>query len=112
MKRTLSFCAGLCAVALSSGAMAAEGGRAEWMRGSFGLSAHWTAQCAMEDGTCLPFEEAVNRFDVKRFADVLDAVGARHCIFTVAHGLQMLPCPNAALDAISEGDKLPITQSS
>ena len=103
MKRTLAFCAGICAVALSSDAEAAEGGRAEWMRGSFGLSAHWTAQCAMEDGTHLPFEEAVNSFDVKRFADVLEAVGARHCIFTVAHGLQMLPCPNAALDAIDPG---------
>ena len=103
MKRTLAFCAGICAVALSSDAEAAEAGRADWMRGSFGLSVHWTAQCAMEDGTHLPFEEAVNGFDVKRFADVLEAVGARHCIFTVAHGLQMLPCPNAALDAIDPG---------
>ena len=82
---------------------AAVGGRADWMRGSFGLSVHWTAQCALEDGTCLPLEEAVDRFDVKRFADTLEAAGARHCIFTVAHGLQMLPCPNAALDAIDPG---------
>ena len=94
----------MAAVALAACAVNAEAaGRAEWMRGSFGLSVHWTAQCALEDGTQVPFEEAVDRFDVERFADALESVGARHCIFTIAHGLQKMPCPNAALDAIDSG---------
>ncbi len=94
----------MAAVAVAACAANAEAaGRAEWMRGSFGLSVHWTAQCALEDGTQVPFEEAVDRFDVERFADALESVGARHCIFTIAHGLQKMPCPNAALDAIDPG---------
>lgn len=92
----------MMAVALAA-FVGSAAGRAEWMRGSFGLSVHWTAQCALEDGTQLPFEEAVNRFDVERFAEALESVGARHCIFTITHGLQKMPCPNAALDAIDPG---------
>ena len=78
-------------------------GRAEWMRGSFGLGVHWTTGTAMEDGSQLPFDEAVERFDVERFADAIKAVGARHCLFTIAHAMQKLPCPNAALDRIDKG---------
>ena len=58
----------MMAVALAA-FVGSAAGRAEWMRGSFGLSVHWTAQCALENGTQLPFEEAVNRFDVERFAE-------------------------------------------
>ena len=101
MKRCFLTAAVLAASAAFADAQAA--GRAEWMRGSFGLSVHWTAQCALEDGSQIPFEEAVDRFDVERFADALESVGARHCIFTIAHGLQKMPCPNAALDAIDPG---------
>ena len=79
------------------------GGRAEWLRGSVGVSVHWTAAIPAADGSKVPFEEAVDRFDVKAFAGALAAVGARHIIFTTAHGLQYLPMPNAALDAIAPG---------
>lgn len=74
-----------------------------WMRGNFGVSVHWTAQIPCEDGTHLPFEEAVNAFDVNRFVADLEQLGAKHLIFTTAHGEQMLPGPNAALDAIEPG---------
>ena len=93
----LVFAAGACALA------AHGGGRADWMRGSFGISVHWTANCACADGACISFEEAVRDFDAERFAETLSEAGARHCIFTVTHALQKMPCPNAALDRIAPG---------
>jgi len=77
--------------------------RAAWMRGSVGLSVHWTAGIPSADGRKTSFEEAVNAFDVNRFAEKLKDLGAQHLIFTTAHGAQMLPMPNAALDTIAPG---------
>ena len=96
-KMALVFAAGACALA------AHGGGRADWMRGSFGISVHWTANCACADGARISFEEAVRDFDAERFAETLSEAGARHCIFTVTHALQKMPCPNAALDRIAPG---------
>ena len=96
---------GLLGAALLAAVAGAEpvASRAAWMRGSVGLSVHWTASIPSADGHKTSFEEAVNAFDVVRFADKLKALGAQHLIFTTAHGAQMLPMPNAALDAIAPG---------
>ena len=80
-----------------------RGGRADWLRGSVGVSVYWTAGIPAADGSKVPFSEAVDRFDVTAFADALASVGAKHLIFTTAHGLQVMPMPNAALDAIAPG---------
>lgn len=77
--------------------------RAEWMRGSAGISVHWTAALCTEDGFCPSFEDSVNAFNVTEFADALKYVGARHLIFTTAHAYQYMAMPNAALDAIAPG---------
>ncbi len=47
-----------------------------WMKGSFGLSFHWTSGSDCQDGTHLPYIEAVDRFDVMKVADMLSVVGA------------------------------------
>ena len=78
-------------------------GNARWMKGSVGISAHWTPECVRSDGTSVPYAEMVERFDTEAFAEALKKAGAQHCIFTLAHEYQMLPCPNAALDAIDPG---------
>ena len=49
-----------------------------WMRSNFGISVHWVSQSVLQDGTNLPYEEAVNRFDPEKFADTLAAAGAEH----------------------------------
>lgn len=77
--------------------------RADWMKGSVGISVHWTAALCTETGFCPPFEETVNAFDVERFAETLKSIGAKHLIFTTAHAYQYMAMPNAALDAISPG---------
>src|SRR6266700_2064803 len=58
----------------------------------FGISTHWTAQ-SQPVGTddWLPFEEAVNHFDAKRYAQETSDAGAQYIIFTSCHALQMLP---------------------
>lgn len=91
------------ALAASSGQDAPRVSRADWMRGSFGVSVHWVCGLPCADGTTIPFEDAVNGFDVKAFADSLAEVGARHLVFTTAHGRQVMAMPNAALDAIEPG---------
>ncbi|MBP5285511.1 MAG: hypothetical protein ILO34_05315, partial [Kiritimatiellae bacterium] len=93
----------LAALALPLCASAA-GGDVSWMKDSVGIGAHWTAQCVYDDGSePASFEEMVNAFDVDLFAGQLADAGATHLIFTLAHEFQLLPCPNAALDAIEPG---------
>ncbi len=75
----------------------------EWMRGSFGISVHWTADTVCQDGTALPYEEAVNRFDVNVFADTLADAGAKHCIFTLTHAKEYLAFPNPVLEKLLPG---------
>ena len=46
----------------------------------------------------LPFQKAVEAFDVKRFIDALVHAGADYLLFTAAHALQMLPAPHPVID--------------
>lgn len=77
-----------------------------WMAGSFGVSFHWTAKIVDNYGS-KNWEQAVNDFDVEKFADSVESFGAKHVIFTVAHAWQQLPCPCAALDSYISGRTTP-----
>ncbi len=74
-----------------------------WMRGSYGISVHWTADTVCQDGTALPYEEAVNRFNPDAFADSLAEAGAQHCIFTLTHAKEYLALPHPVLEKILPG---------
>ena len=74
-----------------------------WMRGSFGLSFHWTAQTVRRNGASSPWCDAVADFDPDALADALLSVGAKHCIFTLTHALQYLPMPHPLLDRLLPG---------
>lgn len=74
-----------------------------WMRSNFGISVHWVSQSVLQDGTNLPYEEAVNRFDPEKFADTLAAAGAEHCIFTLTHACEYLAMPNPFLEKLLPG---------
>ena len=70
----------------------------------FGISTHWTAQSQpVGKDDWLPFEEAVNRFDAKRYVQQAAKAGAEYIIFTSCHALQMLPAPCAAIDRVAPG---------
>ena len=74
-----------------------------WMKGSVGVSSHWTNRTRRLDGAEPAFTDAVDGFDVERYADALAGAGARHCIFTLAHAQQYLPCPLEELDRVLSG---------
>ena len=42
-----------------------------WMRGSFGVSFHWTAQTVRQAGPLSPWSDAVADFDPDALADAL-----------------------------------------
>jgi alpha-L-fucosidase len=69
----------------------------------FGIGIHWTAQTVPRRGTPLPFQEAVDAFDVNRFAEQFDYAGADYLLLTAAHALQMLPAPHPVIDKLLPG---------
>ena len=69
----------------------------------YGVGVHWTAQTVPRKGPPLPFQKAVDAFDVKRFVDGLVYAGADYLLFTSAHALQMLPAPHPVIDKILPG---------
>jgi alpha-L-fucosidase len=69
----------------------------------YGVGVHWTAQTVPRHGTPLPFQKAVDAFDVGKFVERLVYAGADHLLFTAAHALQMLPAPHPVIDKILPG---------
>lgn len=69
----------------------------------FGIGVHWTAQTVPRRGPALPFQKAVDAFDLKRFMEQFEQSGADYLLFTAAHALQMLPAPHPVLDRLLPG---------
>jgi hypothetical protein len=104
--------------ALAAGTTAALGGRAlrgeegaeyqradtDWLaRCRLGIGVHWTAQTVPRHGPPVPFQEAVEAFDLDGFIAAVVHAGADYVLFTATHALQMLPAPHPAIDAILPG---------
>ena len=65
----------------------AKGARAntDWFVASkYGIMVYWIPDAAPPEGTAKPYEQAVNDFDVKAFARMVDETGAGYVIFHVA----------------------------
>lgn len=69
----------------------------------YGIGVHWTTWTAPRQGPVKPFPQAVEEFDVERFADQAAEAGAGHVLFTANHALHWLPCPNPEVDRILPG---------
>lgn len=69
----------------------------------YGIGVHWTAQTTPRRGEPLPFQIAVEAFDLAAFTDAIIDSGAEYLIFTSAHALQKLPGPNPVIDEILPG---------
>ena len=69
----------------------------------YGVGVHWTAQTVPRHGSPLPFQKAVDAFDVRKFVDQLTYAGADYLLFTATHALQMLPAPHPVIDKILPG---------
>lgn len=66
----------------------------EWLiKAGYGVMFHWTSQSINPDGSHKSFKEAVNSFDVAKFANMVEETGAGYVIFTIGHAEQYCPAP-------------------
>lgn len=66
----------------------------EWLnKSAYGLMFHWTSQSVNADGSHKNYEQAVNDFNVEKFANMVDETGAGYVIFTIGHAEQYCPAP-------------------
>ena len=76
----------------------------DWLsRCRFGVGVHWTAKTLPRSGAPLPFQKAVDAFDLDGFVAAVVHTGADYVLFTATHALQMLPAPNPVIDRILVG---------
>jgi len=76
----------------------------EWMaKAGYGLMFHWTSQSVGKDGTHKPYAQAVDDFDVKRFAEMVEETGAGYVILTIGHAESYCPGPIKAWEKYHPG---------
>jgi hypothetical protein len=76
----------------------------EWLtKCGYGVMFHWTSQSVNPDGSNKPYEQAVNDFDVKKFADMIEETGAGYVIFTIGHAEQYCPAPIKSWEKCHQG---------
>ena len=108
-RQFIGMTAGLACLGGASLSAAEEGkpyvrANTDWLaKCRYGIGIHWTAQTVPRKGPPLPFQKAVDAFDVKRFVDGAVYAGADYLLFTSAHALQMLPAPHPVIDKILPG---------
>jgi hypothetical protein len=76
----------------------------DWMvQAKYGVMVHWTSQSKPEQGRPLAYCQAVRGFDVQKFADMLDEMGAGYVVFTTSHAEFYFPGPSTVIDEILPG---------
>ena len=84
----------------------AEASRAstEWLvKAGYGLMFHWTSKSVNPDGSNKPYEQAVNEFDVKKFAEMVEETGAGYVFLTIGHAEQYCPAPIQSWEKVHPG---------
>ena len=76
----------------------------EWLaKAGYGLMFHWTSQSVGKDGTHKPYAQAVDDFDVKRFAEMVEKTGAAYVFLTIGHAESYCPGPIKAWEKYHPG---------
>ncbi|HUT11060.1 MAG TPA: alpha-L-fucosidase [Thermoguttaceae bacterium] len=76
----------------------------DWLvKAGYGLMFHWTSQSIGKDGTHKPYAQAVDDFDVKRFADMVEETGAGYVFLTIGHAESYCPGPIKAWEKYHPG---------
>ncbi len=91
--------------------IAAEEARAKNARASvdwlietgYGLMFHWTSGTPQRDGSRKSYEEAINDFDVEKFANMIEETGAGYVIFPIGHAESYCPAPIDSWERIHPG---------
>lgn len=69
----------------------------------YGFFFHWNSKSMPKEGEPLSYEEAVERFDVDRFAKTVDACGGKLVFFTTSWAEYYFPAPIQTIDSILPG---------
>ena len=76
----------------------------DWLvKTGYGLMFHWTSQSVQPDGSIKKFEDAVNDFDVEKFANMVEETGAGYVLFTIGHAESYCPAPIKSWERIHPG---------
>jgi len=76
----------------------------EWIvKAGYGLMFHWTSQSIGKDGTHKPYAQAVDDFEVKPFADMVEETGAGYVFLTIGHAESYCPGPITAWEKYHPG---------
>ncbi len=76
----------------------------DWMvKTGYGVMFHWTSQSVQPDGSIKKFEDAVNDFDVEKFAKMVEQTGAGYVLFTIGHAESYCPAPIKSWEIIHPG---------
>lgn len=69
--------------------------RAWYKPGQHGMMFHWTAETYPKEGcgNKLSYEQAVEKFNTERFAEMTENIGASYVIFTMNHAIAHFPAP-------------------
>jgi len=66
----------------------------DWLvEAGYGLMFHWTSQSVQPDGSIKPYKDAVEEFDVERFAAMVEETGAGYVLLTIGHAESYCPAP-------------------
>ena len=75
-----------------------------WFRDAgYGLMFHWTSESAPRSGPRLPYAQAVEAFDVERFARIARDAGAGYVLFTTSHSEPHFPAPLVEWERVHPG---------
>ena len=76
----------------------------DWfVKAGYGLMFHWTSEAPQPDGSIKPFEDAVDDFDVQKFADMVEETGAGFVYFPIGHAESYSPAPLKSWERIHPG---------
>ena len=76
----------------------------DWLaHAAYGVMFHWTSESTPRRGPALPYQRAVDAFDVAAFAEMVESTGARYVIFTVNHAKPHCPAPIKSWERIHPG---------
>jgi len=92
---------GMPAIQVLAGEKGYTRANTDWLaKCRYGIGVHWTAKTVPRHGDPLPFQQAVDAFQRKRFVEQVRDAGADYVLFTAAHAMQMLPAPHPVIDKL------------
>jgi hypothetical protein len=76
----------------------------DWfVKAGYGVMFHWTDFTQPRDGIKKPYTDAVNDFDVNKFASLIEDTGAAYVLFTLNHAHPHCAAPIQSWEAIHPG---------